>query len=233
VQTTRTPFFFFLVGSVMTLSFGLLAAFAPGSAYVTVNTYFLPDGPFPPSVAYPPLDFSIHLMTIKLIVSAFGGLLGLFSLLEIGGKPQYMGFGGIFLGNIGFLLPTEQRGTFPIYRYFDIPWTGYLLALAGFSMMSISFAMRNSKVPRFTLIGVPLMLTAYLIAPFLITSGNLQLFAHVYLNNSANMLIGFLMLAGHLLLLSGVFAGIIKSSKRFGSATHLVDVNYKKGKNQL
>ena len=71
-----------LFGSAITLAVGLLTAYIPGLAYVTVYKYFLdvPNPPFPPYVSYPPLDISTHLYSAKLLVSATGGLIGLMGL---------------------------------------------------------------------------------------------------------------------------------------------------------
>ena len=124
-------------GSSIILVVGLLAAFIPGIAYVTVHGYFLdvPNPPFGPYVSYPPLDFATHIYTVSLLVSATGGLIGLFSLFGKN-KRSYIGVFAIAVANVGLMLPvTDIRATLLEIILVDVPWVGSFLMLAGVCLM--------------------------------------------------------------------------------------------------
>jgi|GEM_PF-2110149 len=210
-------------GSITTLVFGLLAAFIPGLAYVTVQSYFM-DVPVAlyglPSVYYPPLEPGVHMNTIKLVISAIGGLIGLFSLLENQNKPAYMGFAAIAITNLGLMLPTgDARISFPEMRNFDVPWLGFYLVLVGVSIMFLGLAMKKPIVPRITLLSVPLLLAVYSIYPLFVLSNFLPWIVFgARIGSPVNWLMGSLILTGHLLMLWGA-AKAIKPSLREHSKT--------------
>ena len=68
------------VGSSLILIFGLVAAFTPGLAYTTVDTIY--KTPPETLVHFYPFELGIHMFTLKLVLCAIGGAIGLFSLKE-------------------------------------------------------------------------------------------------------------------------------------------------------
>jgi hypothetical protein len=190
-------------GSFITLAVGLLAAFIPGLAYVTVHRYFLdvPNPPFGPYVDYPPLDFATHIYTTRLLVSAIGGLIGLFALFGKN-KQSYIGVIAIAVASIGLMLPvTDTRASIPELTQFDVSWIGSFLVLVGVCLMFLGLAIKKPNVPRVTFLSVPLLLAGYSIKPLLVLTNNLQFRVGV---SPISLLILSLMVAGHLLLIWGV-----------------------------
>jgi hypothetical protein len=191
-----------LFGSAITLAVGLLTAYIPGLAYVTVYKYFLdvPNPPFGlPYVTYPPLDISTHLYTNILLVSATGGLLGLIGLFWKR-KQSYIGVAAIGVASIGLMLPvTNNRISFPELSVFDVRWIGFFIVLVGICLMFLGLAIKETNVPRVTFLSVPLLLAGYSIRPLLVLTNNLQGFT-----SSINMLMLILMVTGYLLMIWGI-----------------------------
>lgn len=194
-------------GSSITLVVGLLAAFIPGIAYVTVHKYFLdvPNPPFGPYVSYPSLDFGTHIYTTRLIVSAVGGLIGLFALFGKS-KRSYIGVLAIAVASMGLMLPAmDTRMTFPEMSLIDVPWTGSFLVLVGVCLMFLGLAIKKPNVPRVTFLSVPLLLAGYSIKPLLVLTNNLQKSGVVAgFTSPISLLMLILMLAGHLIMIWGV-----------------------------
>ena len=199
-----------IFGSILALVASLLAAFIPGLAYVTVyanwSDFLIPDAPH--YVTYPPFILSMHELTLKLLVTACGGLLGLLSIFEHKTTVPFLSFAGISLGTIGFLLPTGAAQNLVDVLSVEVPWTGCLIALVGVLLIFLGFALRHPKVPRRALASVPLLLIVYSIAPFLILSGNLPFFIFLQANISMSTIIGILILAGHLVIIWAGIAGL-------------------------
>lgn len=191
-----------LFGSSITLAIGLLTAYVPGLAYVTVYRYFLDvsNPPFGlPYVSYPPLDISTHLYTNILLVSATGGLIGLIGLFWKS-KQSYIEVAAIGVASIGLMLPvTNRRLSFPELSIFDVRWIGFFLVLVGICLMFLGLAIKETNVPRVTFLSVPLLLAGYFIRPLLILTNNLQGFT-----NPTSTLMLILMVTGHLLMIWGV-----------------------------
>ncbi len=199
--------FILLIGSVVALLIGGLSAFIPGLAYITVtaewSNFLLPNAPH--FVTVPPISFSFNDFTVKLLVSAFGGLLGLCSVCcEHKNTVPFLSFAGLSLGTIGFLLPYGSAQIVNDYTA-DVPWVGSLITLVGVLLMFMGFALKNAHVPKWALIVIPVLLIIYLISPVLIFTGNLELFVFLQVNISISTTIGILVLFGHLVI---VWAGI-------------------------
>ncbi len=212
VSSKERLFLFF--GSTITIVFGLAAAFVPGLAYVTVSSYFQ-DVPIPPLNAiaqYQSLEFGVHMFTAKLVISAIGGLVGLFSLLERNNKPAYMGFAAIVVASVGLMLPVYySRLSAPAVQFFDVPWIGVLLVLVGVSTMFLGLAMNKTHIPRITVLSVPLLLAVYLIRPICVLCNFLPWIVFSA-NSSLSCLIGILTIVGHALMLLGSIYAMKASS---------------------
>ncbi|MGD6932844.1 MAG: hypothetical protein ACQCN5_01400 [Candidatus Bathyarchaeia archaeon] len=199
--------FILLIGSVIALLLGGLSAFVPGLAYITVtaewSNFLLPNAPH--FVTIQPLSFSFNDFTVKLLVSSFGGLLGLFSVCcEHKNTVPFLSFAGLSFGTIGFLLPYGSNQVLTDYAA-DVPWVGSLITLVGVMLMFLGFALKNEHVPKWALLVIPVLLIIYLISPVLIFTGNLELFVFLQVNISISTTIGILVLFSHLLI---VWAGI-------------------------
>ncbi len=200
--------FILFTGSVIALLLGLLSAFVPALAYITVSAewsnFLLSNAPH--FVTIQPLIFSFHDFTIKLLVSAFGGLLGLCSVCcEHRNTVPFLSFAGLSLGTIGFLLPYGSSQFAASDYSSDVPWVGSLITLVGVLLMFLGFSLRNTQVPKWALFVIPILLIIYLTSPVLIFTGNLQLFIFLQVNISISTIIGILILMGHLII---VWAGI-------------------------
>ena len=196
-----------ILGSVIAFVSSSLAAFVPSLAYITVSAswsnFLTPDAPH--YLTYPQYIFGVHELTLKLLITAIGGLLGVLSFYERRTSVPFLSFAGISLGTIGFLLPAGTTQNFIDFFSVEIPWTGYFIALIGVLIMFLGFALSYPNVPRKALASVPLLLVAYSIAPFLILTNNLPLFVFMQTNITMSTIIGILILAGHLVI---IWAGI-------------------------
>jgi hypothetical protein len=196
------------MGSVIALLLGGMSAFVPGLAYITVyanwSDFVLPD--MPHFVTFPPITFGINDLTIKLLVTAFGGLLGLCSVAcERKNTVPFLSFAGLSLGTIGFLLPYGSSQAAGNEFSINVPWVGSLITLVGVMLMFTGFALRNINVPRKALAVIPVLLIVYLLSPVLIFTGNLELFILFQINITISTAIGIALLMGHLII---VWAGI-------------------------
>lgn len=196
-----------LFGSSVTLAVGLLAAFIPGLAYVTLHSYFLDvaNPPFEPYISYQTLDFSTHLYTARLLISAVGGLIGLFALFGKN-KQSYIWVTAIAVASMGLMLPVmDTRITFPEMVLVDVPWIGSFLVLVGVCLMFLGLAIKKINVPRVTFLCVPLLLAGYSMKPLLVLTNNLQVsgFRTGFTSPISSLMLS-LMLAGHLLMVWGV-----------------------------
>jgi hypothetical protein len=204
---------FLFLGSSVTLAVGLLAAFVPGLSYVTLHSYFLdvPNPPFGlPYVSYPPLVFATHMYTARLLVSATGGLIGLFALFGKS-KQSYIGVVAIAVANVGLMLPViDTRLTFPEMSLIDVPWVGSFLVLSGVCLMFLGLTMHKVSVPRVTFLSVPLLLAGYSVTPLLVLTNNLQLSGfRTWSTNPISLLMLSLMVAGYLLMTWGCFKDLL------------------------
>jgi hypothetical protein len=222
----KTQFILF-IGSAITLIMGFLSAFVPRLAYITFSAEganFLLSGATH-YVTYPPLTFSVNDFTLKLLVSAFGGILGLCSIVwEHKNAVPFLSFAGLSLGTIGFLLPFGSSPSLPNEYSTDIPWVGSLITLVGVLLMFLGFALKSTHVPKRTLCVIPVLLAVYLISPVLIFTNNLQLFVFLQANISISTLIGILILMGHLII---VWAGItgLRIPERDTTAAASAEIN--------
>ncbi len=159
-------------GSSLLLTAGLLTAYTPGLAYVTVQSYHgdVPNPPFGlPNVMYQSLDFTAHIFTVRFLLSAVGGLIGIFALL---GKSKRACIGGIAVTVAGlgliFTPISDMRLTFPEARLFDVPWTGAFIAVVGICLMFLGLTIRKEHVPKASFLSVPLLLAVYSVLPIFI-----------------------------------------------------------------
>lgn len=207
----RTKYNFLLFfGSITILIFSLLTAVMSGLAFVTVQSNMLTETY---SVYYQPLAFGVHMNTVKMVISAIGGLAGLFALLEHKNKPAYVGFTAIAVASLGLILPAASHTVYKIPEviYFDVPWIGVLLVLVGVSILFIGLALKKPNVPRITLLSVPLLLAVYLIRPLFVLFNFLTLSVFVA-HGDVSWWLGVLTLAGHLLMLVGTIYAIKPSN---------------------
>lgn len=196
------------MGSVIALLFGGLSAVVPGLAYITVYTNWsnILLTSQPQFTTFPLTTFGLHDLTIKLVVTAFGGLLGLCSIAcEHKSTVPFLSFAGLSLGTIGFLLPYGSNQAFSNEFFVNVPWVGSLIALVGVMLMFTGFALRNANVPKKALTVIPVLLMVYLLSPALIFTGNLELFILLQINITISTTIGIVLLMGHLII---VWAGI-------------------------
>jgi len=197
----------FLFGSGFALVFGLLAAFTPGLAYLTVLTNFFS---LPPetSIRFYPFAFGVHMFTLKLLLCSIGGAIGLFSLLERKSKQRYSNFTAIGIAALSLTLPAfppvEERGLLEMH-YFDMPWIGFLLVLAGVSVMFLALTLKNPKVPRIALLSVPLLLISYSAAPTMVLISYFPRIVFDGMFSDGSILIATLNLIGCLLLVWGAY----------------------------
>jgi len=207
-----------ILGGAMALIFGLLTAFIPGLAYVEVWVF----SPFitTPAVVHFSFDFQIHGFTFGLLVSSVGGLLGLTAALTPVNRRAYLGFMGDFLGILGFFLgilgflfyPPSSYVTIPEFHFFDVPWVGVCLTLAGVSVMFIGSMVKSEGWHRLTLLGIPLLLTSWLTYPLLIAINNRPLLLSIYRSGLMNALFFYFFIIGFVLTLLGSAIGFWKSS---------------------
>ncbi|MCL1977061.1 MAG: hypothetical protein FWG55_02990 [Candidatus Bathyarchaeota archaeon] len=200
--------FILFIGSVITLLLGFLSAFIPELAYMTVSTEGLNSllSSEPYYVTVQPLIFSFNAFTIRLLVSAFGGLLCLCSIFfERKNSIPFLSFTGLSLGTIGFLLPYGSTQQVVNNYSTAVPWIGSLITLVGVLLMFLGFSLKNTHVPKLALCVIPMLLIVYLISPVLIFTGNFQLFMFLQVNIVVSTTIGLVILLGHLII---VWAGI-------------------------
>jgi hypothetical protein len=207
----NTLFLFF--GSSITLVVGLLAAIVPGLAYVTVQTNYFVDRIAHPngiaSIYYQSLDFTTHIYTTRLLISAIGGLIGLLAMF---GKSKHpiIGTFAIVVASLGLMLPAtgDLRITIPEARLFDVPWIGSFLVVVGVSLMFLGLAIKKRNVPRATFLSVPLLLVVYSLYPILVLFDYLPqtVFGALFIS-PINLLMLVLMVAGHLLMIWGALRG--------------------------
>jgi len=214
-----------LIGGTITLIFGLLTAFIPNLAYMVVVTDWNP----PPHLYYlRPLSFPdspfLYLsppfacMFLGLLVTSFGGFLGLVSAVKHDGKLAPLGSIGSLLGILGLLraIPSGQPPFTMLEELFDfegvlfyVPWVGVCLTLVGVSFMLVSSAAKGNRVQRLTLLGIPLLMASWLIYPFLIATNNIPFLISIGKypigsNASASILIGTFAILGFGLTLLGI-----------------------------
>jgi len=195
-------------GSFMTFAVGLLVAFVPGLAYVTVHKFWLdvPNPPYGlPYVSFQPLDFSTHIYTAKYFVSVVGGLIGLFALFGKS-KQSYLGVLAIAVANLGLMLPALSRITpFMDMIIIDVPWIGSFLVLVGFCLMFLGLTLPKTNFPRIIFLSVPLLLVGYSIPSLLVLTNNLQVsgFTAGFTSPISSLML-FLIVAGYFLMVWGV-----------------------------
>ena len=195
-------------GSFMTFAVGLLVAFVPGLAYVTVHKFWLdvPNPPYGlPYVSFQPLDFSTHIYTAKYFVSVVGGLIGLFALFGKS-KQSYLGVLAIAVANLGLMLPALSRITpFMDMIIIDVPWIGSFLVLVGVCLMFLGLTLPKTNVPRVTFLSVPLLLVGYSIPSLLVLTNNLQVsgFTAGFTSPISSLML-FLIVSGYFLMVWGV-----------------------------
>ncbi|MBE3116071.1 hypothetical protein IMZ68_02600, partial [Candidatus Bathyarchaeota archaeon] len=148
-----------ILGSVIAFVSSSLAAFVPSLAYITVSAswsnFLTPDAPhYLTSLQF---IFGLHELTLKLLVTAIGGLLGVLSFFERRTSVPFLSFSGISLGTIGFILPVGAAPNFVDVFSVEILWTGCFIALIGVLLMFLGFVLSYPNVPRKALASVPLL----------------------------------------------------------------------------
>ena len=201
------PKILLIIGSFIALIAGSISALIAGLAFIAVSAewadFYLPNAPH--FITFPPLTFGLHEYTVKLLITAFGGLLGVLSIFENKNSVPILSFTGLLIGTIGFLIPVTANQSSANILSVDVPWMGSLIALIGALLMFLGFALRNTKVPRYVIIVLPILLVAYSVAPILVLTDNLPIFIFMQANISMSTIVGVLILVGHLVI---IWAGI-------------------------
>ena len=220
MKRTNLNNLFLFFGSFIILTVGLLVAFVPGLAYATVHSYFLdiPNPPFGlPYVQYQSLDFSTHIYTIRFLVSAIGGLIGLFALLGKNRKA-YLGVTAIGIAIMGLMFPAtgDMRISFPEMRLSDAPWIAAFIITVGICLMFIGLTIKKEHVPKASFLSLPLLLAVYSIPPILIMFNYLPwiVFGAVSFN-PISLLIWFIPFASFLLMAWGALSSRWQEITRF------------------
>jgi hypothetical protein len=192
----------FLAGSVATWVFGVLTAYSPGLALISRN-YMLPGGN--EFFTRPILVFGMHILTFNMLVVAVGSFLGVFCFFFT--KRRYLVASlGILLCVWGFAWPAEQ-----VPHETNVPGIGYIATLAAFSIMFLGFVIGNPRVPRWTLISVPLLPAVTSINSAAAMTNDLELFNYVQ-NNLAMWILLFLAI-GYVLVIWGAAAAMKPAGK--------------------
>ncbi len=198
-------------GSSLTVCASLLAAFVPGLAFLSVHSFFIdvPNPPYGlPYVSYQSLNLSTHIYTARFIFAALGGFLGLVA-VTWKHKQTLIGAFAIAATGFGLISPAygDKRATFPEMLLFDVPWIGTILVLVGLSLMFLGLSIHKSGLPRWSFLGIPILLTAYAIYPSLVSAGFLPWIVFGNIANPFNMLMLLLMIAAPLLMIWGILSG--------------------------
>ena len=194
----------FLVGSGLTLTLGLVAAFTPEIAYATVVTLYRPLTQ--PLVRFYPFELGLHMFTLNLVLVAIGGAIGLFSLTKKERKLGYASFAAIAIAALGLVLPALPNfdtRALPEYRYFDMPFIGFLVVLAGVFAIFWGLARQSREMPRVAWLSLPLLLISYMTAPIMALIGFFPQFIFDGIFTMGSFLLGMLTLAGCLLMVFG------------------------------
>ena len=194
----------------MILVFGLLAAFIPGLAYVTVLSDFSRI-PYNFNVRYFALTLDVHMFTLKLAVCAIGGATGLFSVLRSKISAGYVSFAAIAAIALGLELPAwrDVRTIYiPEIFPFEVPWIGFLLVLVGSLVMFLSLALKNPKVHCLALLSVPLLLISYSTTPIMVLINYFPKIVFGSVFSFGSVLLSTMGLVGQLLMLWGTFKAV-------------------------
>jgi hypothetical protein len=166
----------FLAGAVIVTVFGSLSASIEGLAHVTHWVNFFPQSspyylPVSSYVDYYALAFGVHPATWIYAICAIGGFLGLAYLFK---PKRTLAFTSILVTGIGLLLPLYiLRGTIPEAKYFEAPWIGAYLILAGFSLMFLSSLAQKSRIQKIALPIAIILLASYAVYPALVITNSL------------------------------------------------------------
>jgi len=200
-------------GSFISLFVGLLAAFIPNLAFITVYSYFM-DASNPlmglPYVGYQPLILASHIYTARLVMAAVGGLIGLFALLRK--KMPYLGVVAISVSGLALILPSfnDTRITIPEARLFDVPWIGSLIVIIGISLMFLGLTLKKGHLPKASFLSLVLVVVANSILPLFAVLNYLPWSIFGATISYSVLLIDFLSFVGILLMVWGV----LKSNAR-------------------
>jgi hypothetical protein len=87
-------------------------------------------------------------------------------------KRTVLAFTSILFTSAGLVIPLHiSRVTFPEANYFEVPWIGSYIILAGLSMMFLSFLTQKLRIRQITIPVVIFLLALYAIYPsFIITN---------------------------------------------------------------
>jgi hypothetical protein len=160
----------FLAGTLIVTVFGLLSSSIEGLAHVTHWSNFF--GPTNSYIDYYALNLGIHPATWIFTVCAIGGFLGLFYQLKP--KRTVLAFTSILFTSAGLVIPLHiSRVTFPEANYFEVPWIGSYIILAGLSMMFLSFLAQKLRIRQIAIPVVIFLLALYAIYPSFIIMNSL------------------------------------------------------------
>jgi hypothetical protein len=166
----------FLAGAVIVTICGLLTAFIEGLAHATHWVNFFPQSspyylPISSYIHYYSLNFSVHTATWIYTVCSIGGFLGLAYLF----KPKLiLAFTSILFTGAGLVLPLYiNRMIIPETQYFEVPWIGAYLILAGFSLMLLSLLTQKSRIQKIALPIIAILLASYAVYSVFVVTNSL------------------------------------------------------------
>jgi hypothetical protein len=203
-----------LCGSVSTVAFGLLSALTPALAYTTVVTNSFGYNPPDHQVVFTPLEFSLHVYSLKFAMVALSGLIALLAFTRKRILPQ-AALATVILGNLSLVLTAanERRGTIPEATLFDVISVGGLVAVAGLVLLSLGLALYRRNAPRWATLSGFALLSLYVVHPVLVVAGYFPelLFGGKF--TSVNMLLAVMMYSAQLLMVWAAYNGVKSTFK--------------------
>jgi len=204
-----------IFGGATALIFGLSTALIPNLAYVQVTIRYWPYEQM--FLEYLAFNVQLHESSFGLLISSFGGFLGLLSAVRRNVKGDLLGFAGGFLGVLGVLFYSlPALGSAPEVLSFYVSWMGFCSTLIGVSVMFIGSMVKSEGWHRLTLLGIPLLLALWVTCPLLVATGNFSFLISIRLISfgeyrSIGLLFWYSYLIGLVLTHLGTVIGLFKS----------------------
>lgn len=202
---------FMFLGGIMTIVFGLIAAFIPGLcfAWIAQNPWYYHDYEW--HIEYLSMQPQIYVLTPWRLIASIGGVFGIISMLKDDVRFLRLGFLGILLGIIGlFSAPFRYS---PESAFLVLPLPAYSLTFLGVAIMLTSLMYKFGSWYRLAFFIIPLIGSYYLLYPLAVTF-DLQLYASLfdYRSPTTTWLSLFFML-GYILVFLGCIVCLLKTFK--------------------
>jgi hypothetical protein len=199
---------FILAGSLLIAVFGFLAALVPAFAYATVFSYFM-DTPMQyfvsaqwPSIQFAPFEFSFHMYSLKFLVAAVAGLIGLFAFARKRILPKAAAV-TVALTSLSLVLGAtyDLRVTIPEAKLFDVLSIGGCFVVVGLALVFLGVASQKNRVSRWIWLTALALLALYSLHPLMLLGNYLPrpLFADRF--SSLNILLALAMYAVELVMI--------------------------------